>query len=72
MTSVWLFEPRSHGRKREGTRARNDGAGPVAGASTQFSRAPSIGVCDVEHCKPFCFAWPAFFLRFLRAFLLSA
>ena len=41
MTSVWLFEPRSHGRKRKRPRAQR---GPVAGAATQFSRAPSIGV----------------------------
>ena len=42
MTTVWLFKPRSHGRKKEATRARNEG--PVAGANTKFSLAPSIGV----------------------------
>ena len=42
MTTVWLFKPRSHGRKKEGhPRAQR---GPVAGATSQFSLAPSIGV----------------------------
>ena len=41
MTTVWLFKPRSHGRKRGGPRAQR---GPVAGADTQFLRSPSIGV----------------------------
>ena len=34
MTSVWLFKPRSHGRKREATRARN--GAPLPG------RTPSV------------------------------
>ena len=42
MTSVWLFKPRSHGRKREATRARN--GAPLPGRSPSFLRAPSIGV----------------------------
>jgi hypothetical protein len=44
MTTVWLFKPRSHGREREATRARNGQRGPVAGAAAQFPRAPPIGV----------------------------
>ena len=45
-TTVWLFEPRSRGRRKEATRARNGGPcrGLVAGATTQFSLAPSTGV----------------------------
>ena len=39
VTSMWLFKPRSHGRKKEGARARNE-RGPVAGASTKFSACP--------------------------------
>jgi hypothetical protein len=41
-TSVWLFKPRSHGRKKEGTRARN--GAPLPGRLPSFLRAPSIGV----------------------------
>ena len=38
-TSVWLFEPRSHGREKEGARARN--GAPLPGRlSTKFSACP--------------------------------
>ena len=35
VTSVWLFKPRSHGRKREGTRARN--GAPLPGRHPVFA-----------------------------------
>jgi hypothetical protein len=41
-TSVWLFKPRSHGRKKEGARARN--GAPLPGRVPSFLLAPSIGV----------------------------
>ena len=41
VTSVWLFKPRSHGRKRKRP-AR--ATGPRCRGDTKFSRAPSIGV----------------------------
>ena len=34
MTSVWLFKPRSHGRKKEATRARN--GAPLPGRRPSF------------------------------------
>ena len=34
-TSVWLFEPRSHGREREGARARN--GAPLPGRHPSWS-----------------------------------
>ena len=40
-TSVWLFKPRSHGRKRE---APARATGPRCRGDTKFSLAPSIGV----------------------------
>ena len=42
MTSVWLFKPRSHGRKMEGARVRN--GAPLPGRLPSFLLAPSIGV----------------------------
>ena len=42
MTSVWLFKPRSHERKKEATRARN--GAPLPGRTPSFLLAPSIGV----------------------------
>ena len=41
-TAVWLFKPRSHGRKKEAARARN--GAPLPGRRPSFLRAPSIGV----------------------------
>ena len=41
-TSVWLFKPRSHGRKKEAARARN--GAPLPGRLPSFLLAPSIGV----------------------------
>ena len=38
MTSVWLFKPRSHGRKKEAARARN--GAPLPG------RLPSLPQCN--------------------------
>ena len=44
VTSVWLFKPRSHGRKMEATRARN--GAPLPG------RLPSFGLVSTEpHLK---------------------
>ena len=37
-TSVWLFEPRSHGRKRKATRARN--GAPLPGRHPGFHHIP--------------------------------
>ena len=38
MTSVWLFKPRSHGRKKEGARARN--GAPLPGGGYQVFACP--------------------------------
>ena len=42
MTTVRLFKPRSHERKREATPARN--GAPLPGRTPSFLLAPSIGV----------------------------
>ena len=61
-TSVWLFKPRSHGRKKDrGPRAQR---GPVAGATTKFSLAPSIGVSALCPC-----GHAAFFRRRASSFV---
>ena len=43
MTTVWLFEPRSHGRRKEVARARNGAPLPGRRPSSHLL-APSIGV----------------------------
>jgi hypothetical protein len=37
MTTVWLFKPRSHGREKEGTRARNGAPLPGRGGYQVFT-----------------------------------
>jgi hypothetical protein len=46
MTTVWLFKPRSHGREREATRARN--GAPLPGRLPSFRvphRSASSALC---------------------------
>ena len=43
-TSVWLFEPRSHGRKKEGARARNGAPLPGRHPSFRLPHTTPIGV----------------------------
>ena len=48
-TSVWLFKPRSHGRKKEGARARN--GAPLPGRLPSFTmphRSASSALCSEE------------------------
>ena len=54
MTSVWLFKPRSHGRKREATRARN--GAPLPGRTPSFHvphRPASSALCPCGHAASF-------------------
>ena len=53
-TAVWLFKPRSHGRKREGTRARN--GPPLPGRLPSFRvphRSASSALCPCGHAASF-------------------
>ena len=54
MTSVWLFKPRSHGRKKEDTRARN--GAPLPGRIPSFRvphRSASSALCPCGHAASF-------------------
>ena len=54
MTTVWLFEPRSHGRKRKATRARN--GPPLPGRIPIFRfphRSASPALCPCGHTASF-------------------
>ena len=54
MTSVWLFKPRSHGRKREAARARN--GAPLPGRPPSFHvphRSASSALCPCGHAASF-------------------
>ena len=54
MTSVWLFKPRSHGRKKEGSRARN--GAPLPGRPPSFRlphRSASSALCPCGHAASF-------------------
>ena len=53
-TSVWLFKPRSHGRKKEATRARN--GAPLPGRTPSFRlphRSASSALCPCGHAASF-------------------
>ena len=53
-TSVWLFKPRSHGRKKEGARARN--GAPLPGRLPSFRvphRSASSALCPCGHAASF-------------------
>ena len=53
-TSVWLFKPRSHGRKKEGARARN--GAPLPGRLPGFRlphRSASSALCPCGHAASF-------------------
>ena len=53
-TSVWLFKPRSHGRKRKATRARN--GAPLPGQRPSFRlphRSASSALCPCGHAASF-------------------
>ena len=53
-TSVWLFEPRSHGREKEATRARN--GAPLPGRHPSFHvphRSASPALCPCGHAASF-------------------
>ena len=55
-TSVWLFEPRSHERKKEATRARNGNGAPLPGRHTSFRvphRSASPALCPCGHAASF-------------------
>ena len=50
VTTVWLFKPRSHGRKRKATRARN--GAPLPGRRPSFHmphRSASSALCPCGH-----------------------
>ena len=47
VTTVWLFKPRSHGRKKEATRARNG-----APCCLLLRRAGLIGQVVVRRVRP--------------------
>ena len=54
VTSVWLFKPRSHGRKKEATRARN--GAPLPGRLPSFRvphRSASSALCPCGHAASF-------------------
>ena len=54
VTSVWLFKPRSHGRKKEGSRARN--GAPLPGRPPSFRlphRSASSALCPCGHAASF-------------------
>ena len=54
MTTVWLSEPRSHGRKMEGARARNEA--PLPGRHPSFRvphRSASSALCPCGHAASF-------------------
>ena len=54
VTTVWLFKPRSHGRKKEATRARN--GAPLPGRRPSFRvphRSASSALCPCGHAASF-------------------
>ena len=54
MTTVWLFEPRSHGREKEATRARN--GAPLPGRLPSFRlphRSASSALCPCGYAASF-------------------
>ena len=55
-TSVWLFKPRSHGREKEGARARNGAPLPGPGRLPSFRvphRSASSALCPCWHAASF-------------------
>ena len=55
-TSVWLFKPRSHGRKREGARARN---GPPLPGRLPMEMTPFSLILNTEGFRP-CLSKPSY------------
>ena len=56
MTTVWLFEPRSHGKKKEAARARNGNGAPLPGRLPSFRiphRSASPALCPCGHAASF-------------------